>query len=291
MKTTISSSKLKAVIDTLGAEFHSLTDYNETEYLWQANPKVWKRRAPVLFPFICNTKSKKYTYMGKEYSLSNHGFARDMEFELLFSREDSAEYLLKSNPETLEQYPFNFELYINYHIEENMVKVAYTVLNSDNKEIFFFIGGHPAFRCPVIKQEAFEDYHIEYEHPETITQTLSDGEALTLSSEAKKIPLTHELFANDVFMKNKPQSSWIALKSKTSDYKVKLNFDNSGCIAVWSSWLGDSESTKQAEFVCLEPWSSVPTYCDESEDITEMEHAVKLQKGEKYTFSYTIVID
>ena len=80
MLYTISSDKLKAKISDDGAELCSLTDYNGTEYIWQADPAIWKRHAPILFPFICNTASKKYTVNGSEYALSNHGFARDSVF-------------------------------------------------------------------------------------------------------------------------------------------------------------------------------------------------------------------
>ncbi len=291
MQTIISSAKLKAAIDTFGAELHSLRDHNDTEYIWQANKNVWGRHAPVLFPFICNTASKKYTYDGKEYSLSNHGFTRDSEFELLFAKENSAEYLLKSTDETLKIYPFKFELYVNYSINENEFKTTFTVKNTDDKDIYFFIGGHPAFKCPMTAQDNYNDYNVEYEYPENITQELSDGTIVTIADDTKKVAVSHNLFANDVFMKDKPKSSWIALKSKTSDYKVKLSYDNSGCIAVWSSWFEDEDKTAQAEFVCLEPWSSIPVYCDNEEDITKMPHAVKLNIGGKYDFSYTITID
>ena len=290
MQTTISSSKLKAVINTFGAELHSLCDHNDTEYIWQANPAIWGRHAPVLFPFICNTASKKYTYNDKEYSLSNHGFARDSEFELLFSKDNCAEYLLKSNDETLKIYPFEFELYVNYQINENELKTKFTVKNTDNKDIYFFIGGHPAFKCPITSSDNFGDYNVEYEYPETITQNLNDGTIMTILDDSKKIAISHNLFANDVFMKEKPKSSWIALKSKTSDYKITLHFDNGGCIAVWSAWFDDEDKTKQAEFVCLEPWSSVPVYCDNEEDIAKMPHAIKLSANGSYDFSYTITI-
>ncbi len=52
----------------------------DTEYLWNADAKFWKRSAPVLFPFVGSLKNKEYHYEGKTYSMGQHGFARDMEF-------------------------------------------------------------------------------------------------------------------------------------------------------------------------------------------------------------------
>ncbi|MDE6132005.1 MAG: hypothetical protein K2G04_01310, partial [Oscillospiraceae bacterium] len=106
-----------------------------------------------------------------------------------------------------------------------------------------------------------------------------------------KVDLSHELFADDVFMKDAPNSTWVALVSKTEGTKVKLTFDNDGCIAVWSSYFEDQALTEQAKFVCLEPWSSVPVYCDDTEELTEMNNAMRLTPGSSYTFSYKIELD
>ena len=157
MQVNISSDILKVKVDSFGAELHSVKDYNDTEYLWQADERIWKRHAPVLFPFVCNTASKKYTVNGKEFALSNHGFARDSEFELLFAKENSTEFYLGFTDETLKIYPFRFGLYVNYTIDGNKLKVTYTVENKDDKDIYFFIGGHPAFRCPVCNSKSFSD--------------------------------------------------------------------------------------------------------------------------------------
>lgn len=286
MQVTISSENTSAVIDSFGAELHSLRDASGTEYLWQADPAVWKRHAPVLFPFICNTDSKKYTYEGQTYSLANHGFARDSEFELASSDSGSAEFLLKSNAETLKLYPFEFELRIRYTMAGNKLTVSYTVKNTDKKDMYFFIGGHPAFNVPM-GDESFDDYFVEYEKPETVIQEFK-GKTAVIADNTAKVPLSHELFANDVFMKDAPNSSWIALVSEKTGRKIKLNYDPKGCIAVWSSYFEDKAVTEQAKFVCLEPWSSIPVYCDKEEDITKMSHAIKLAPEKEYVFEYSI---
>lgn len=288
MRITITSEKAGAVIDSFGAELHSLKDNSGTEYLWQADPAVWKRHAPVLFPFICNTDSKKYTYEGQVYSLANHGFARDSEFELVSSDCSSAEFLLRSSAETLKLYPFEFELRIGYKLSGNKLDVSYTVKNTDTKDMYFFIGGHPAFNVPM-GGESYNDYFVEYENPETIVREFK-GKTEIIADNAAKVPLSHEIFADDVFMKDAPDSSWIALVSKKSGRKIKLNYDPKGCIAVWSSYFEDKAITEQAKFVCLEPWSSVPVYCDKEENITKMPHAIRLSPENEYVFAYSIEI-
>ena len=288
MQVSISSESVKAVVDSFGAELHSVKS-GDAEYLWQAEPAVWKRHAPVLFPFICNTASKKYFYEGKEYSLSNHGFARDSEFEVVSTSANEAVLMLKSSDSTKAIYPFDFELYIKYAVVGNKLTVTYTVKNTDGKDIYFFIGGHPAFRVPAESGESFDDYYVEYEKDEKIVQEFN-GKTTVILDGAKTVDLSHETFANDVFMKDAPNSSWVALVSKKSGRKIKLNYDNKGCIAVWSSYFDDKALTEQAQFVCLEPWSSVPVYCDNEEDITKMAHAIKLAPENSYVFEYSIEV-
>ncbi len=293
MTVSISSEILKIKINTFGAEISSITDYNDVEYLWQADEKVWKRHAPVLFPFICNTASKKYTYKGEEFSLDNHGFARDSEFEVLSVKENSAEFCLSYSEKSLKSYPFKFKLYVNYTVIGKEIKFTYRVENADEKEIYFFIGGHPAFRCPIRSDEDFSDYSVIYEKTEDIDQTALDGSLKVILENNNKLKLSHETFANDVILKDKPNSSFVAIVSKNFDHKIRLRFDNAGCIAVWSSYFADDKSrTENAKFVCLEPWSSTPVYMAENNetDIEKMSNAIKLEKNNVYKFAYSVEI-
>ncbi len=293
MTYSIQSEKLKLKINSFGAEICSITDYNNTEYLWQADEKVWKRHSPVLFPFISNTATKKYSYDGVEYALPNHGFARDSEFTLLFCKENSIEFSLSYSEETLKIYPFKFTLHVNYTVEENKVKVSYSVVNTDDKDIFFFIGGHPAFVCPLNNNDKYSEYSVVFEENETIIQTQLDGTEKTILDNENRIDVSHELFANDSFQKDKPNSSYVSLVSKAYGHEIKVHYDNDGCIAVWSSYFtGDDDKNEDAKFVCLEPWSSTPVFCAENgeTDISKMSNAVKLPTDEKYKFSYTIEV-
>ena len=95
----------------LGAELTSIK-LNGTEKLHQGQSH-WKRHAPILFPIVGQLKNGKTIINSKTYEMSQHGFARDMEFEEL----EQNKYLLKSSKQTLEKFPFEFELYIQYKIQ------------------------------------------------------------------------------------------------------------------------------------------------------------------------------
>ena len=51
MQATIHNEFLTLTVDTHGAEAVSLKNAAGQEMLWQADPAVWKRHAPILFPW------------------------------------------------------------------------------------------------------------------------------------------------------------------------------------------------------------------------------------------------
>ena len=104
---TISNEQLTIQVSPHGAELCSIFA-NGKEYLWQADPAFWKRHSPVLFPIVGSVWENEYRNEGITYTLSQHGFARDMEFTLVSEKEDEVRYQLMSNEETLKKYPFPF---------------------------------------------------------------------------------------------------------------------------------------------------------------------------------------
>lgn len=285
MITTIKSQELTVSVSASGAELSSIRTVDNAEYLWQAG-EVWNRRAPVLFPFVCNFTSKKYTACGKEYkSPSNHGFARDSVFDVVCSDENSITYKLSQSEATKATYPYDFNLFIIYSVKGNAISVLYSVENTDDKDIYFYIGGHPGFNCPINNEGSFDDWYIEYDKNENIRQTNPDIDRDILINESR-LSLSRELFKYDVILKDNPASKAITLRSEKSKRSVRLEYSDGECIAVWSPY------NENATFVCLEPWSSVPAYFDDAfENIEDKPHAVKLESNKKYTFEYKIIIE
>lgn len=286
MKITIKSESATAVIDTHGAELVSLVK-DDIEYLWQADPKVWNRHSPVLFPFICSVKDKTYTAGGKEYKMPwNHGFARDREFEVICRGEDNAVFSLGADEETKKCYPYEFELNISYRLVGNSLEVTYTAENNGDIDMYCYIGGHPGFNLPLDEGKKFDDYFVEYEEEEHISQPTPDGGKRVILDGERRMQLSHELFCYDVIMKDKPQSAAVTLRCEGGEHSVRLEFPSADCIAVWSPYRDD------ADFVCLEPWSSVPSYADDDfTAIEEKPHAVKIPPEGELAFTYNIIIE
>ncbi len=277
--------KMKISADENGAELHSL-NYEGREYLWQCG-KAWERYAPILFPFICSPKDRTYMADGKEYKMKgNHGFARDCVFTFKERTENSLSFVLTENEETLAQYPYKFELTVSYKVEGSAVTVINKVKNTDDRDIYFYIGGHPAFNAPLLEGESFEDYYVEYADQEKITQTVN-GKTVTVLDHEKRIDMKRSVFDNDALILANPNSKAVSLRSKKNPHSVTVEFPMSECIAVWSP-AGDDNAT----FVCLEPWTSVPTYYDD--DFFKLEnkpHAIGLEPGAEYEYSYRIVLE
>ena len=152
---TISNEQLTIQVSPHGAELCSIFA-NGKEYLWQADPAFWKRHSPVLFPIVGSIWENEYRNEGIPYTLTQHGFARDMEFTLVSEKENEVHYRLISNEETLQKYPFPFCLEIGYRIQGKQIEVIWKVKNTGDKEMYFQIGAHPAFYWPEVDENSLE---------------------------------------------------------------------------------------------------------------------------------------
>ncbi len=270
-------------VDSFGAEMHSL-QRNNLEYIWQCGD-AWKRYAPILFPFISSPKERRYLVNGKEYYMkANHGFARDMEFSMIRQTADELVFELTSNDDTIVQYPFKFVFQVYYKLLENGVDVKHKVLNTGTTPMYFYLGGHPAFNCPIDLEGTFNDYEVVYEKAENLKH--QNGSEVENVVNGRKMFLSRALFDNDAIILGEPNSKSISLCSDKSIHSVTVEFPNSNAIAVWSP-TGDNN----ASFVCLEPWTSLPIdYDNDEEELSKKEHATRLDVGKEYNYRYRITV-
>ena len=109
MNYEIKNSFIRVKINSFGAELNSLQKCGEElEYIWQGDSKYWNRHSPILFPIVGRLKEDSYFYKNQKYSMTQHGFARDKEFEVVKLEDDFIEFRLKSDEKTLLIYPFLF---------------------------------------------------------------------------------------------------------------------------------------------------------------------------------------
>lgn len=284
----ISNEQLIVKAKAAGAELTSIVN-RETgmEYLWQADPKHWNRHAPVLFPIVGRLKENTYLVNGQAYHLNQHGFARDQVFELLEQTSTSLLFELKTNAKLEEIYPFTFRLQIGYELDGPSVKTVYKVFNDAQETLYFSIGGHPAYRCPLQTGEQRHDYKLVFEHDhELITHSLTDGlftgatQAIPLTDHA--LTITDALFDQDALVLHQPQSHRISLEGPTGKW-FTFHYPEFPYLGIWSK-------SSEAPFVCLEPWFGLADYTTHDQQIAHKKGIVTLDGGKVFECAYTLEV-
>lgn len=258
-----------------GAELTSIK-YNDIEKLHDGI-NDWNRHAPVLFPIVGQLKNGEAIIENASYKMKQHGFARDSVFEEI--GENS--YLLKYNEETLEKYPYKFELYISYKTTDNTVTTEYKVKNIDDKKIYFGLGGHPAFKCN------YRNAKLVFEQSEEEAQIyqLNNG-LLKLEPEntsnfvnGNEITLDANIFDNDAIIMKDLKSNKVTL---IENEKAILEFDFTDFpyLAIWSK--------PGANFVCIEPWFNTTDKVDSNSIFKDKENILSLEPNQEFTCSYTV---
>ena len=289
MNYEIKNEHIKAKIKSFGAELNSLQKIDEDlEYMWQGDSKYWNRHSPILFPIVGRLKNDSYTYQNQKYNMTQHGFARDKEFEVVKNEADFMEFRLKSDEKTLEIYPFSFELYLSYKLEKNSLIVSYKVINKSDDKMLFSIGAHPAFNWTLKEDEKKEDYFLEFENiKQTKRYFLNDKGLVYDSVDLKiidnKIALNEELFKNDALVFEDFNIKTLTLKNSKNENFVKLNFENFPYLGIWSKPSG-------APFVCIEPWFGVADEENSNQKLEEKKAMITLQKDESFSCFYSIEI-
>ncbi|MFH6994106.1 aldose 1-epimerase family protein [Flavobacterium sp. FlaQc-48] len=282
MNTTISNSVLTASINHSGAELFSLKDNQNKEYIWEGNPDFWGKHSPVLFPIVGTLKNNTYTIDGKEYHLTRHGFARDMEFELIAKTENSATFSLQSNEETLKKYPFEFELQLIYTLEEASLRIEYKVINKAAVKMPFSIGAHPAIALP----EKFKNYAFEFEKEETLKYYLLENDLISnntrvLETSHNLVPLDYKLFENDALIFKTLKSNSLTILENSKPY-VKVDFEDFPSLGIWTK--------DQAHFICIEPWLGYSDTAENSGDLFKKEGILTLEANQTFHSKFSIKI-
>lgn len=286
---TIENDELKVIISSTGAELQSVFGkFNRLEYLWDGNPEFWPKRSPVLFPVIGTLRANRYFYKDKSYSLGRHGFAREMEFTMANQKKNSVQFFIKDNETSRAVYPFSFEFWINYSLENSQLKVEYAVKNLGRQNMFFSVGGHPAFKLPLVKGTAYEDYYLEFNEEETkprwpiSREGLIEKQPIPLLVSTDILPLSKELFAKDALVLKFPTSSVVSLKSEKTPHGLDFNFEGFPYLGLWAA--------PMADFLCIEPWCGIADPVDSDQQLIHKEGIVELESGKEFLRNWVVTL-
>lgn len=278
---------LTVEIATFGAEIKSLLDNQNNEWMWNANPNFWGKTSPILFPIVGSLKNNSIIYKGENYTLSRHGFARDMEFDAEQVSQTKAIFTLKANEKTLVNYPFYFELKVIYELQNKELSCTYEVTNIGNETMYFSIGGHPAFALGKDATD-FENFYLEFNNDDVLNRLkLVDGlisenkEIINLNNQ--QLPLHYDLFKEDAMVFRNLKSNAITIKNTKNENKLTLTFDDFTHFGIWT--------VQNAPFICLEPWFGMADSQNHNQHIEDKEGMIALAPQHVFAKSWKVIID
>jgi len=287
---TIHNEYLSVSINTRGAELYSLKSKNGVEYIWQRDPNYWSYCAPILFPIVGSLKDKKTIINGNTYNMNSHGILRTQEFELFHQDENEISFINTFSKESLKSYPFKYKVIVTYTLNGKTLRTNFKVMNEDEHDLPFNIGGHPAFNCPLYPNEEFTDYKVIFELEESFTSpkvesngTLNFNEPARRYEGLKELNLDYELFSIDTIVIPRVRSKSVRLVNKEGK-GIKFSFPNFKSFAIWSPY------GKKAPFVCLEPWIGYGDRFDTDYDFYKKDDLIILKSLEEFNAFYDIEV-
>ena len=286
----LKNNSIAVKVSDHGAELRSLCNVTSgKEYMWQADAKYWGRTAPVLFPIVGSVWNGEYKYKDVSYKLSQHGFARDMDFTLVKETEDELVFELTDSEETMKKYPFKFSLQIGYKLVGSKVIVSYRVSNKDDEEMYFSIGAHPAFNCDLNKDKLLFEKDgaavsgaLKSNVIDMSCGCLSDKQIDVETAEGI-VNLSSELFDGDALIFEDRQADAVTLVSESDGDKLRVTCD----VPLFGVW---SPVKKNAPFVCIEPWNGRCDRAGFDGSLEDREYGNKLAAGESFDTSFEIEI-
>ena len=298
MRYFLENEILKAEIDSKGAELKSVlrkSDYRE--YMWYSSPRIWNRTSPILFPVVGGLTGKRFVIDGQEYPMGQHGFARDMEFSPESKREvpegsgcnEELWFILESNEETLKKYPFAFRLHLGYRLDGDKLAVMWRVENPADDTMYFSIGAHPAFLCPVHGENSKTGYRLFFEGCEQIRHygnpdksgLASPDEDLVLDLSDERAVITEDFFDRCTYIITGGQTKKVGIEDPEGKRIVTVSFDMP-LFAIWSP------EKKNAPFICIEPWFGRCDAAGYTGEFKDREYTQTLAGKETFETQYTV---
>lgn len=286
---TIENDQLLVQIHEKGAEVREVLDKESgRHYMWSGDPAYWGRVSPVLFPIVGRLMNDQYKIDDQTFELTQHGFLRDVNFDLYEETKHTVTFQYESRGRHVKQYPYEFTARIRYELLENGLKISWEIDHDGEDTMYFSIGGHPAFRIPLVEGEQTSDYSltltpftehlpVQYELRNSLVREKEKGIQL------EPIQLRPELFQHDAMI-----FSHINRVSLTSGagHGVEVDLTRFPFVGIWSPY--DQEKGTMAPFVCIEPWYGIAEREGTNGQYKEKFGIQTLEKNETFHAAYTI---
>ncbi len=279
---TLKNEFIKVEINELGAELKSLFCQGN-EYIWEGRAEVWRSSAPIMFPICGGLRDDRYTFEGKEYTLPKHGYAKTTMFEVESLTDKEVTLLHRSNEQTKENYPFDYEFRVKYSLSEKSLKTEYEVKNLTDGKMYFSVGAHEGYYTP----EGIEDYDVIFPEEETLSSyvlygNLLSDQKLPIIKESRVLPLYDKYFTIDALVFKDLKSRSAILRNRKTARALRVDFPEADYFLLWHK--------PGAPYICLEPWCGVQQPVNSSSELVEKEGIIPLEPNALYTMTHTITV-
>jgi len=220
---------------------------------------------PILFPICGNLPDNTYTHEGQTYSLKQHGFAREMPWNVVDQSEASITVQLVNTPTTEAVYPFGFQVDFTYELTDTRLTIRQRYTNTGTTPLPYSAGFHPYFAAP-------DKSALEFSLPSTVYQEKSTPEPRAFTG----------------FDLTQPEIDW-AFRDLTATHAtvvdrsrgltLTLSFDPAFTTLVFWTVLGK-------DFYCLEPWTAPRNSLNSGEALRWLEPGAT----EELVCSFTVVL-
>lgn len=194
---------------------------------------------PVLFPICGQLRQGEYEWGGRIYKMRNHGVARNHPWTVANEQtsENGAEVtlVLQSSPETLESYPFDFELRFTYRLLDGVLSIEQAYRNLSDESMPMTAGFHPYF--------ATTDKNLPYDTDAKRYKDYNDGSTRVYEG---SIDLNRMKESAAFLDAARPEISF----PLSADTAVRLTYSEQfRYVVLWS--------VEGKPFVCVEPWTAL----------------------------------
>lgn len=289
---TLKNDYLEVTLANKGAEIIKIVGQeDQINYMWRRDPSQWASSAPILFPIVGALQNGECRIDGKTYKMNQHGFSRHSEYVANQLNDSEVVFTLESNEEILKQYPYLFKLEVTYRLEKNILVCDLKVTNVDKQDIYFQIGGHPAFACPFIEGESSNDYYLEFSDFETIGRKIINLENKGITHEKaplfdheRRVFVRQELFSNDTIILENFKSNQVALKSLNHQKSIVVHMEKFTHLGIWAA-------KHVGGLMAIEPWFGHSDYEDFNGEFKEKEGIITLKANESFNAAFKIEIN
>lgn len=268
-----------------GAQLKSIRNTDGLEYLWQGDETYWSDSAPNIFPYVARLTEGRYLFHGESYSMPIHGFASTSQFQGNILSSSSMIFTLQDSPATLSQYPFPFSFSILYALEASSLKITFSVINTGSSKMYFGLGGHPGIQVPLEAGLSFSDYVLKFPSDSQLQKECFSPDCFPLDQRVpfplveNQLALQHSLFDEDaIILSQAPR--YVTLCSPRGIHGVTLHTGGLPYLGLWHRPKSD------APYICLEPWSSLPSRKGVVEDLSTQPSLIALDAGRTYEVTW-----